>query len=340
VLKSLKSPYSVLVVFVNILISQCIFVTRYYGITFSEHLDILCIVETSHESYLSLIACTPPNYKFLKKARPFSPDALVSRGPREGRICVIYKEHFLATSRGTGTYTTFEYLTSYFTFHNQCLLLVVIYRPGSVAVTTTFFSEFADFLAVLTKFSFELLIHGAINIHLDEPNNVNTKKFNRLLSSYAFKQWVTEPTHTCNHTLDIVLTRSHISYVSDLHVAHPELSDHSLLHFNTYNSPPPIIFQTVVRRSFRDFDSAKFQTDLQNSGLYQLSNSPFDGNMGADMLFSLYDSTVESLVNKHAPRRKLVLRKKVESPWFDLDCVILRRATRLLERQFLQDPSN
>jgi len=30
----------------------------------------------------------------------------------------------------------------------------------------------------------------------------------------------------------------------------------------------------------------------------------------------------------------------VESPWFDLDCVISKHATRLLERQFLRDPSN
>jgi len=127
----------------------------------------------------------PLNYKFLEKALLPSSDAPVSRRPHGGGICVIYKDHFLATSKDTGTYATFEYLTSYFTFHNQRLLLVVIYRPGSVAVTTTFFSEFADFLAVLTKFSCELLILGVNNIHLDEPNNVNTKKFNRLLSFHA-----------------------------------------------------------------------------------------------------------------------------------------------------------
>jgi len=61
-----------------------------------------------------------------------------------------------------------------------------------------------------------------------------------------------------------------------------------------------------MRRSFRELDSAKFQTDLQNTDLYQLSNSSIDGNMGADMLFSLYDSTMESLLYKHALRRKLV----------------------------------
>jgi len=54
------------------------------------------------------------------------------------------------------------------------------------------------------------------------------------------------------------------------------------------------------------------------------------------MLFYLYDSTMQS----HAPRRKLVLLKKVESPSFDLDCDVSKRATRLLERQFLRDPSN
>jgi len=49
-----------------------------------------------------------------EKARPLSQDAPVSRGPRGKGICFIYKDHFLAISKDTGTYTTFEYLTSYF----------------------------------------------------------------------------------------------------------------------------------------------------------------------------------------------------------------------------------
>jgi len=100
-----------------------------------------------------------------------------------------------------------------------------------------------------------------INIHLDKPDNVNTTKFNHLLSSHAHDfmnneimiswtmninshkhQKCDESTNIGNNTLDIGITRSTISFVSYLHVAPPELSDHSLIHFNTHHTPPPVIF--------------------------------------------------------------------------------------------------
>jgi len=44
-------------------------------------------------------------------------------------------------------------------------------------------------------------------------------------------------------------------------------------------------------------------------------------------MFSLYDSTMESLLSKDAPRRKIKLRKKANCPWFDKECLASKRMT-------------
>jgi len=129
---------------------------------------MFAIVETSHEATnsLSLIASSPSGYNVLDKARPL-PTGLHdthSRGPRGGGICIIYKNHLQISSKDTGHFTTFEHLSSYFTFKDLHLLVVIIYRPGSLPITAVFFDEFSSLLATLSKYTCHLLILGDINI--------------------------------------------------------------------------------------------------------------------------------------------------------------------------------
>ena len=117
----------------------------------SEKLDIMCIVESSHESSLSpsLIASTPPGYTFAERARPLPPNVDLAhiRGPRGGGICIFHKNNFQSAIKDLGNFTSFELLSCYFTFRNSHLLIAVIYRPGSEPVTCTFFSELTELLS-------------------------------------------------------------------------------------------------------------------------------------------------------------------------------------------------
>ena len=68
----------------------------------------------------------------------------------------------------TTQYTTFEHIAVF--LHGSTLrsLFVVVYRPGSVAASTTFFDEFADLLDHVTTYS-SVVIMGDANLHLDVP---------------------------------------------------------------------------------------------------------------------------------------------------------------------------
>ena len=57
------------------------------------------------------------------------------------------------------------------------LLAIVMYRPGSTAVSCTFFDEIDDVLERTATFASPIVILGDINIHLDAVTDLNTTKF-------------------------------------------------------------------------------------------------------------------------------------------------------------------
>ena len=162
---------------------------------------------------------------------------------------------------------------------------------------------------------------------------------NQLLSTHGLEQLVVGPTHRRGHTLDAVIARSCSSLVSNIHIAPPSISDHSIIHFNIEHDSPPPNAKIVERRSFAKFDSSLFQSDLQGTKLFRLTLLPPSERPNAEELFGLYDSTMVQLINKHTPRKKITIRKKIECPWFDGDCAASKRLTHRLERHFNRVPS-
>ena len=123
------------------------------------------------------------------------------------------------------------------------------------------------------RFTCQILILGDINILVDLPNDRNVKRFNRLLSAYNLKQLVTGSTHLFGHTLDIIIIRNSDSLVSDIVISPPTFSDHSLIAFNIRHRSPPIIRQTTIRRSYKDFDCNAFESDLRKSDSFMLTSA-------------------------------------------------------------------
>ena len=147
-------------------------------------------------------------------------------------------------------------------------------------------------------------------------------------------------THNRNHILDIIVARSPNSLISNINIALPSFSDHSMIHFHIQHLHSPAVFETVERRSFIDFDTSSFENDLLSTELSKISLSYTSSCQSVDDLFSLYDSTMESLLSKYAPRRKIKIRKKSDCPWFDKECLVAKRLTRRHERSFLLDKSD
>ena len=57
-----------------------------------------------------------------------------------------------------------------------------------------------------------------------------------------------------------------------------------------------------------------------------------DPPSNVDDFFSCYDDVLRLLLDKHAPLMSIVVRRRSQSPWFDVDCRAMKYNTCRLER--------
>jgi len=178
------------------------------------------------------------------------------------------------------------------------------------------FSVFLDennfFLSFAATTPHEFIITGDFNIHLDNLSDHTTSQFLSLLSSFNLTQHVNFPTHNQNHILDLVITSSDSFLAPSLSVTHYSLSDHfpifTKLSVDRTPLPPPT-FHSFRRYHSIDIDS--FLADLQCSRL--ITNPP--KSFGS--LLIAYNTTVSSLLDKHAPAiTRFSSRKSKSNHWF------------------------
>jgi len=70
------------------------------------------LVETWHDGpdTPSLVACAPPGYIYLERARPRSADQACNMSTNHGGVCLLYRDRLHARLVNTTQYTTFEHI--------------------------------------------------------------------------------------------------------------------------------------------------------------------------------------------------------------------------------------
>ncbi|XP_072021839.1 uncharacterized protein [Amphiura filiformis] len=169
-----------------------------------EHdIDVFIMTETWLHDYDAVIIgeLTPPGYTYLNVPRP--------SGTRGGGIGVVFKTPLKLRQIPQEIHTTyFEHV--YITDFTKRLTLVVIYRPppsrDNGFRTSDFLTEFDSFVDDISVSPRKLLLVGDFNIHWDEQNKWDVKKYASIISSVNFQQHVDKPTHRSGHILDHVLS--------------------------------------------------------------------------------------------------------------------------------------
>ena len=235
----------------------------------AQKLHLCAVVETWHDSANSpqLIACAPPGYSLVEKARPREGPDAVNLRTNHGGICLFHIATLGSREVQLPTYKTLEVLAVYISGAQRNVLVVVIYRPGSQDASTEFHREFSDILERTATFSCPVIILGDLNLHLDDASSQHTITFVSTLEHYGLVQHVHSPTHSRGHTLDVVITRDQCPVRSVL-VEPPVLSDHSfiitdidlrIIHGQSVN--------VARRRQWRRVDYDKLRDDLLGSAL-------------------------------------------------------------------------
>ena len=171
--------------------------------------------------------CCPPGFQ-VKHHQPRDRE-------RGGGVALFYRKNIISVrrSRSSSQDSTFEYLDLDLNIGNRTIRLVIVYRPpGSIP---DFLDEFEPFVDRITRRTpRNLLILGDFNIHVDNRRNSASRQFRDLIEDAGLKQHVRSPTHTGGHTLDLVLTYSNESFLSNLIVRRFYLGDHKPVEFNLF----------------------------------------------------------------------------------------------------------
>ena len=185
-----------------------------------------------------------------------------------------------------------------------------------------------NYLAHIVTASGYLLIVGEFNLHVDSQTNAG-RRFTGLLHSFNLRQHVNGSTHKNGHTLDLVITREEPSFIKNLLVFDPALSDHFMIRCNLDFSKPVAQDQMTYFRRLRAIDIDKFSSDLEDSTLIR---TPLNNDLS--LAIDQFNSTLQSIIDNHAPiiRRSVALRPY--ATWFTDELKAAKIRRRKLERRW------
>jgi hypothetical protein len=213
-----------------------------------------------------------------------------------------------------------------------------VYRPGSALPSKMFFDEFSALLGMVATFELPVTITGDINIHFESTSNTDTSKFMEVLYAFGMNQFVSSSTHRLGGILDAVIAPID-SPLQNISVIDVSLSDHKLVHWTVPWKPSAIHYKTIERRSWKHFKIEDFISELQTSSICLSDVNPGDSK-NVDDLVAQFNSTILTLLDKHAPKQKFKVRLRNHMPWFDEESRVLRRHVRQLERQYRRNGSD
>ena len=294
-----------------------------------QQIDVLCLVETWHDGdSVSLRRLRADGYQVVDCPRPrHRVDTLATN---HGGVAAVAVAGVRLTRLDIGAKpATFELLCVRVTSGSASMVVAIVYRPGSAAVTSAFFGELADVLDRLATLAEPVQLVGDINIHLERPADHATCEFTDVLAVHGLVACASGATHDSGGTLDVVVARDDLP-LPRIDVLDVGLSDHRLLRWTAPLSRPPPVYIHTTGRPWARLDKPAFRTALLASALCR----PEQWSMlDVDRLASMYDTEIAAILDRQLPVRSVQCRCRTPSPWFDDDCRVSRRRVRQLERE-------
>ena len=292
---------------------------------YSNDIDLFAITETwvADIDTAAMLEFTPDTHNFYYHNRS---------GRRGGGTGLLAKKNITVKKIDAGEKKSFEFSQLNIHHDNFRMRLLIIYRPQYSAdhpvTINTFLQEFAEYLESIILSPEPVIIVGDFNIHVDVKDDPDAMKFADLLSSLGLNQLVSEPTHIHGHTLDLVISRKFDTVIEDSPIIGRYLSDHAAVFCCLNQIKPTASVKQISYRKIKSLDVDILREDLMKT---ELCNRSFTD---LDELSSLYNTTLKSLLDLHAPliTKMVVSRKRL--PWFNNEIKTSLRARRKAERRW------
>jgi hypothetical protein len=164
---------------------------------------------------------------------------------------------------------------------------------------------------------------------VDVSTDREAKQLLNLLNTHGLSQHMSVPTHNLGHTLDLVITRSGDTIVSNIAVTPLDIiADHYPIHFKLDLRKPGPYRKEVISRKTRAIDKNQFRRDILQSDL--ITNSA----ESLPELICQYDNCLSRILDDHAPLQKRVITVRPNSPWYTDELHQEKHKRRQLENRW------
>ena len=256
-----------------------------------------------------------------------------SRPGRGGGVAILYKKTLRLTKIKTKSFKSFEHIECSMKSGNNIVRLTCIYRSPTAthSYITDFLSDFDQYLEELMHHPGKIIICGDFNIHVENREDPDTKKFYSVLERYGLIQHVSCPTRINGGTLDLVLTRSNTCDKINLEnleaLQTPTTSDHYLISFTCKTTPDRTSSRIKkTGRKINEIDMNSFKRDIMSSDL----NCP-EKFSDCETAVDMYNLTLTKILDEYAPLVSYFVNP-AQSKWINSECQDARRKRRKAER--------
>ena len=278
----------------------------------NQNIDIFFITETwlSENNNHTTAVIKSYGYKIAHYFRP---------GMSGGGAAIVYKHHLKVVKVVPKHAKSFESVSAKVKLHdNSWRFCFCVYRTGPVG---SFISDFDEFLSDVFTYYDRLLICGDINIHLDNEQLLDTKKFIDLIESYGMFQLVDRPAHKAGHILDVVISTHKVVSGNNVNVINnvnehnnvPKC-DHFPLSFSIAGIPSiSDNIKTIQFRNIKSISMIQFCQDVKKL----LHKKPEDKDLPFPEMISLFNESCTQALNSHAPLLTKKIKDLPSTPGFD-----------------------
>ena len=144
------------------------------------------------------------------------------------------------------------------------------------------------------------------------------------------KPLIQEPTHSRGHTLDLLIVRDNEENIGNVALLSSAPSDHAAITFTATLSRPQADKRTIVTRNLRDVDYTSFRESIDTT-IERASNLD---EMDVNAKVELYNSTLSSTLDEHAPAREKEIQLRPHAPWYDNALRSSKQKVRRSERKW------
>ena len=172
----------------------------------------------------------------------------------------------------------------------------------------------------------DFIIGGDFNLHFDDKQEKSS--FCDILESYDLLQHIDFPTHKFGRTLDLFITSKQFEYIKSAKPSEAFCDHFSFIVELDIESPPKAPLKQISYRSISKIDVEKFNQDLINS---ELITNPKTNSID---LYDQYHKTLSSLLDLHAPIKKINCSERPLHPWMTPEVREAKQNKRRLERKW------